>query len=929
MSMFKYVRSSAVWFGILAVLALLVPSLALAQTAGPYTVADTDLSKKIFLDYLFGPLTGAGDSPLTSIVFIFNSAMLFLGGIFAAYTIIAGTMSTAHDGQMLGQKWSSLWIPIRTTLGAAAIMPVIGGGWCAAQAIVVWLATLGIGIANTMWSAYAADPLTDAVYTPPFMATQVRDTFMTMLMNNVCVAGFVTADKQAASAGGTALQDPNDVMGVYPDAYNAVDVTQGSATLKQPVGYSYGTQSDADNAHATCGKLNMNQTFDVTGGQDIGATGYDGEYVSATGSSLLNPTNVALAIIPVQQQQFTAAQAQMAQLSYQIVNGTATQADVTAAIQNQTNAYVNAVSQAAKTAYSNSNANNANFQQSMQKDGWIMAGAFYMSIARAQDQLTGMVTALPTSSTSWDRNLGVSNQKAEGFTWAGIKDWFGEHLRTHTEPPQLVVDSMRKAYSMTQAAQRATSGGVQYATEEASDDNTGSGLTTRMMGAFTTGMSGVNAAGANTGFNQNPVIMAKNLGNAMVNWAWLALGSAASIGLISTLAADSGGGAFAILAGPFTMLFGTLIVAGASMAYYLPVLPFILWIGVVLGWAVLLVEAVIAAPLWAVVHMAPDADGVVGRGGQGYMLVLSLTLRPALMIMGLVAAISLMRPIGFLINSTFAGAFLMAQGPGSGGVTGAVAGCGIYAGVMITVINRVFGLIHVIPDRMLRWIGGGGNELGQEAEAVNQGSAGKMIAATSGAKALTESANQAGTGLAQQLAQNKSRKAADRGADLQKGGNIQDRVARDQTASANAFTQAAADPTGDHDNASRRHGENLMASGLQGAVDQAQILARSGSAQQKAAAREFLSAHQAAASSGSPTWAEDFVGAQSSAATAMNPVQRQDFHRSMMAAGEGLARSQASTYADLKSRKGGVGAARDSSTSTPPPGPVEDGDEAI
>lgn len=78
------------WF-LLGMACLLLPSLAMAQS-GPYSVSDDDLSKKIFLDYLFGPLTGSGTSPLTSVVLILNSAILFLGGIFMAYTIIAGTM---------------------------------------------------------------------------------------------------------------------------------------------------------------------------------------------------------------------------------------------------------------------------------------------------------------------------------------------------------------------------------------------------------------------------------------------------------------------------------------------------------------------------------------------------------------------------------------------------------------------------------------------------------------------------------------------------------------------------------------------------------------------------------------------------------------------------------------------------------------------
>lgn len=887
--MFKHLRHPSTWFGILIVLSMLLPSLAFAQS-GPYTVSDDDLSKKIFIDYLFGPLTGKGDSPLTSIVFIFNSAMLFLGGIFAAYTIIAGTMSTAHDGQMLGQKWSSLWIPIRTTLGAAAIMPVIGGGWCAAQAIVVWLATLGIGIANTMWGAYAADPLSDAVYAPPAMASQVRDTFATMLMNNVCVAAFKTSDDAEAKAGGTVLQSSGsgNTMGVYANSYDG-----GS-------GFSYGTADDASSAHANCGKM----LFATVANQspDVGQQDASGAYTSMTGSSLLQATNLAVQILPTQAAQINAAQTAMESLSYRIVNGTATQAEVNSALESQTASYVSAMGSAAQTAYSDSKSNNATFQQQMKKDGWVTAGAFYMSIARAQDQLTSLVTNLPALSSPWDSAIKIDSNSQQG-TWSSIKNWFSENWRWQSPTPQLVQESMRRAYSMTQAAKMASSGGVQFATEGASDNNTENGFTNRFLGVFTTGMNGVSAAGANTGFNQNPVIMAKNLGNSMVNWAWSALGAAAAIGFVGTIAASSGSGAFMILAGPFSMLFGVLIVSGASMAYYLPILPFILWIGVVLGWAVLLVEAVIAAPLWAVVHMAPDADGVVGRGGQGYMLVLSLTLRPALMIMGLVAAISLMRPIGYLINSTFAGAFLMAQGPGAGGVTATVAGCAIYAGVMISVINRVFGLIHVIPDRLLRWIGGGGGELGQEAEAINQGSAGKMIAATQGAQQLSKASSDMTGQFAQRRAEMLGRDASNRGAAEQKIGNLNDQVSRQDAQAGKADTKAMNNASGDGDQAARQEGNSLMAAGLRAAREQAGITQSQGgknsqgqttseSKQDFSAAQEFMADYDEAKENGGAGWEAGFVQDQAAKVASKSASEQPSFSRSILSADKG--RQQAS-----------------------------------
>ncbi len=88
----------------------------------------------------------------------------WLAAFLAAYTLIAGTMSTAHDGEMLGKKWSSMWLPVRTALGTAMILPA-AGGFCAAQVMVLWMINQGVGLADTIWNTYASNPSDGAVIT--------------------------------------------------------------------------------------------------------------------------------------------------------------------------------------------------------------------------------------------------------------------------------------------------------------------------------------------------------------------------------------------------------------------------------------------------------------------------------------------------------------------------------------------------------------------------------------------------------------------------------------------------------------------------------------------------------------------------------------------------------------------------------------------
>lgn len=78
-----------------------------------------------------------------------------------------------------------------------------------------------------------------------------------------------------------------------------------------------------------------------------------------------------------------------------------------------------------------------------------------------------------------------------------------------------------------------------------------------------------------------------------------------------------------------------------TLAYLLPNLPFLMWIGIVLGWIIMCIEVVLARLLWVSYALTSKWHDLTGRGGNGYMLLLGLLLRPALTIFGLIAALTL------------------------------------------------------------------------------------------------------------------------------------------------------------------------------------------------------------------------------------------------------------------------------------------------
>lgn len=135
----------------------LIPNLIFAASSSSslnFTPPPTDYSV-IFLSNIFGTvdgvLTGTGSQILGVMFGVFNSAVLALGGIVILYVLMVATLNTAHEGQVLGEKWSSLWIPLRSVLGLALLIPK-ASGYGALQILTMWIVVQGCGAADKIWN---------------------------------------------------------------------------------------------------------------------------------------------------------------------------------------------------------------------------------------------------------------------------------------------------------------------------------------------------------------------------------------------------------------------------------------------------------------------------------------------------------------------------------------------------------------------------------------------------------------------------------------------------------------------------------------------------------------------------------------------------------------------------------------------------------
>lgn len=117
--------------------------------------------KEIFGDFIFAPW-GANSSDSTTLVAeavgFTNILALILGVVIVYYVFIGGSINAAGKGEVMGQNWSGTWMPLRTMIGFALIMPIgsLGGGAISlVQVFIIWLIIVGSNAANLLWSKMA------------------------------------------------------------------------------------------------------------------------------------------------------------------------------------------------------------------------------------------------------------------------------------------------------------------------------------------------------------------------------------------------------------------------------------------------------------------------------------------------------------------------------------------------------------------------------------------------------------------------------------------------------------------------------------------------------------------------------------------------------------------------------------------------------
>jgi conjugal transfer/type IV secretion protein DotA/TraY len=724
------------------------PGIASAQSIQPYLSAtpSSDLSTSVLTaaigKFFSSPFSQIASSPgstlLSSVFVIFNTAVFAVGVAFASYGIGSGIVQSAHEGQVLGKRMSAVWMPIRMSVGIGGLAPIFGG-YNLAQAVMMFMATLGIGIANYMYTGLLGGTNgLESLVSPSFVApVSGGDTFKQaayqIFVDQVCMDAYITQNGQAQAMGAT-----------IPSGSLQVSTAPSTGTMQAQV--LFGT---ADNP-TLCGSVSV---------QSPAADATNGQTGSSFGGYRVNSVNYAQIT-----QETESAYAKTFPAFVTNVEALANnwyQADQNAQLGTGSG------TSSASLSPTSSGASTGVIPAFPLSDLDAQASAFADSVSTSLG-----ADASTTSQGGAIMQSALSNMMAGG--WFNLGGWYGTFAEVQSainqaaaqvklvgQAPSAAALSIESIHDLAVRMQTLIDQAVAPSAAAGSFGSTPTGNSSWGQ-ALVTGIIriGVNGSAGSSGgaFSGNltmaglpgnfpvvnPVIMSKNMGDWMMVTAEAGTvattllsgsvtglaGPAAEIaapasGLLGRAVKFAGDKAMSLATGGVVklhQLMTAIFLVGALFSLYIPMIPFIHWWGGLTQYVVSVFEGLAASPLWAFAHLDAEGEGMGQKAERGYLFGMNMLFRPALMVIGFVLAAAVVTPLGSVLVYLFVQAMANAQGNSVTGVASVIGYLIIFFVMMSTLVGTVFNAITVLPDQIIGWVGHAtGMQLGKEVEGrVNQ-----------------------------------------------------------------------------------------------------------------------------------------------------------------------------------------------------------------
>lgn len=579
---------------------------------------------------------------------VFTSALFFLGGLFFAYQAVQGIVVSARTGQALGERWHTIWTPLRVVIGLGLLAPTPQTGFSSVHYLLRdFVARPGINLGNALSSTGITTVVKEGVTITP-ASSNGSSIAMMVLRHEVCAAVY----NQSGGLWGWNARLPN------PDG-NVTGL--GILGHEKRITWAYGP---------TCGQFSISVLDDRATFSNARRAAIKAFVIAFRAES------GKYARLAAETSGLTSAGAAANAVASNVLSP-----DLVQRIRSMGVAYDRAMAEAAKEeAKAVATASREALVRDAADQGFLTTGMYWRTLAQVSEITTAMTNERPDD------------------TPPRIDGDFGEAIKK-------AFDAFRLQVSGEAERQALTANDFSAAGDETADP------ATKILAPVSRSIIEWAATPADDGQPRDEMGALISSGHAMMAGVYAAIAAGGIIaGVAGNQIVEFFGAAavdYFLDWSRFALI--PVWIIGALRAYVIPFMPHVFML--VSGVALLasLMDAMIALPLWCLRWLKMDSsDDFAGDSVKiGLLFIVNIFLRPALAMLAIFAAYGVFNPILGMLDRMWATAFLAQSGGHVVGLPGYILLTFGQTYMIWYVVLRTYGQIWALPDRVLAWFGQG------------------------------------------------------------------------------------------------------------------------------------------------------------------------------------------------------------------------------
>lgn len=653
---------------------------------------------------------------LALLITTLNWAMLSVIAVVATYLIFAALKDTANDGEAGGRSMNPSWTLVMAGIGAILCFPAFNG-FNALQIGTMQVAVWSSGLGDSMWR-HASTKMASAetvntafssrgeggwFYSDPASEKALREQIAVGLATRV--AGEICRTAIAKGVASMATPEGGITTVSPPPTYASEDDGYTQTVLTYQAGKGLNESS------GLCGAVSVTYASKKTTASQSGAGNAAPENVSAQNALADASARFEAAASKAGADALIASIQSEGDALYKTLfpndgarlRGPSQLAAIETAVKNTIDRAKKAMQDAVSQAPNELKQHATSAMAGNQKNGWLYAILYQRVLVNA----TTALGKLGSGGVSVQNNK-PAEELGKVFGCGGwfqtgcsneLEVFFGQYKKDTLALAELEPAFINAAMnSSTHGVNSVTVGGI----------NAGGSSVLKWLNATLLDFADAEISTLSEWKDPIPQLQATGAKFLTYSSGILAMSAASAIpNPIAQLAGQLGK-----LAAPLGwFLFGI----GFMLAVVVPYMPLLYFFTAAISWFVFVFQAIATAPIWLMQAFYPNQQGGISRTGIGraLMFLLGILLRPALIIVGLMFCMMLMRVgIGFLTvlssnafvvlsssNSGFTGAF--------GDVALALGGPLIYTSAAVMLVSYCCRLIDGVPDMVMEGLESG------------------------------------------------------------------------------------------------------------------------------------------------------------------------------------------------------------------------------